>query len=396
MSENAILPPGDYFLHVVGLVRERSLKRNELDWHRLDPDFQQQARTLESLSDAHEAIRDLLQMLSDGHSFLMPAAATTTFGAVDMAGWRLHWEEPLVIDVYPGSPAAQLQVRPGDRLLEVDGTAIDSSNWRGYFRDTLRSGGKILLQRAGGATERVVFGGGFYHANPVPRSRLTASGFGLLDLPGHMGDGSLPADRDYGAVVRSAIAELAKRGARAWIIDLRRCDGGNMWPILAGLVPLLGVGHYGSFVDVVNDVWWEWGFDGENLFSRQRDNGEVDYSVPVKPDSRSVPTSGRVAVLTSRVTSSSGEAVAISFLGVPGVRLFGESTGGLTSANNMHVLGDGSSLLLAETYEADRLDRVYQAGVDPDEEVRVDWTAVDSANDPVVIAAENWLARQLK
>src|SRR5690625_5507127 len=84
-------------------------------------------------------------------------------------------------------------------------------------------------------------------------------------------------------------------------------------------------------------------------------------------------TDAPVVVLTSRVTSSTSEAVTISYRGRTNTRLIGETTGGLTSANNLHTLSDGACLLLAEAYEADRLDRIYEAGIEPDDEISVNW-----------------------
>src|SRR5690625_1301441 len=107
-------------------------------------------------------------------------------------------------------------------------------------------------------------------------------------------------------------------------------------------------------------------------------------------------TDAPVVVLTSRVTSSTSEAVTISYRGRTNTRLIGETTGGLTSANNLHTLSDGACLLLAEAYEADRLDRIYEAGIEPDDEISVNWHLISQDSDPVILAAEEWLNTQIK
>lgn len=48
--------------------------------------------------------------------------------------------------------------------------------------------------------------------------------------------------------VHSVIATLDQQGVQKWIIDLRTNTGGNCWPMLAGIGPLLGEGVCGYFV----------------------------------------------------------------------------------------------------------------------------------------------------
>jgi carboxyl-terminal processing protease len=200
----------------------------------------------------------------------------------------------------------------------------------------------------------------------------------VIDLPGHMGDGSLPGGRDYARVVWNQLYGLEDAGARGWIIDLRRNDGGNMWPMLAGLTPLLGRTDYGSFFDPLDRVRWLWRFDGERLFPYREDQPAVPYeSVDVPGSSPLRQPDAPVAVLCSRVTSS----------GLP--------TGGLTTSNGTHDLADGSSLLLTDSLMADRLGRVFETGVVPDEHVAIAWETVGKADDPFVRRAAAWLERAL-
>jgi hypothetical protein len=55
------------------------------------------------------------------------------------------------------------------------------------------------------------------------------------------------------------------------------------------------------------------------------------------------------------------------------------------------VLGDGSWLLLAESLEADRLGRIYQGRVSPDESVEIIWRLLGTEEDPAILEAVAWL-----
>ena len=229
----------------------------------------------------------------------------------------------------------------------------------------------------------------------MPSSFVTPQGYGLIDLPGHMGDGDLEDKLEYAKVVRDAFYNLERQTTKGWIVDLRRNDGGNMWPMLAGLTPLLNVGTYGSFVDPVEAKDWLWRFDGKRVGSFEKATLKPDYTVSV-PNFRSlVNPDVPVAILTSGVTSSSGELVLIGFLGRPMTRTFGEETGGLSSSNAMKELSDGSTLFVTGHWGADRLGRIYRGAIAPDETVEIDWSLYGQENDPVILAAQAWLQTQI-
>ena len=101
-----------------------------------------------------------------------------------------------------------------------------------------------------------------------------------------------------------------------------------------------------------------------------------------------------VAVLTSRLTASSGEAMVLAFRGRPGARSFGEPTLGVPTGNALHHLADGALLVLTETAGADQRGRAWDKPIPPDVHVRATARALADGQDPVLAAAERWLARQ--
>jgi len=144
-----------------------------------------------------------------------------------------------------------------------------------------------------------------------------------------------------------------------WIVDIRGNRGGNMWPMLAGIGPILGEGNAGYFIDA-DDNQTSWGFqDGSSLI-----NGievtELNNSYElITPDPK-------VAVLLDSGIASSGEVIAISFIGREDTKSFGSSTCGLSTSNESFILSDNSTLNLTTAYLADRNKNLYGIPVNPD------------------------------
>ena len=204
-------------------------------------------------------------------------------------------------------------------------------------------------------------------AAPPPRNtfrpRQVTRRVGYVWVPGFEGT---EADQQeaFAAALQAAIAQIDDQSICAWVVDLSDNTGGNMWPMLAGLAPILGPGNVGSF-ESPNGTAVEWvvgpgraELDGTALVSL-----DAPYQLK-RPDPA-------VAILIGRATASSGEAVALAFRGRPDTRLFGEPTAGLTTANQGFELSDGAALILATAVMADR--NGHKGGIDvtilPDEPV---------------------------
>jgi carboxyl-terminal processing protease len=224
--------------------------------------------------------------------------------------------------------------------------------------------------------------------NPIPNGFLFQGNIGVTELPEHGGDGTLADGRKYATIVQRILYDLEQQGASAWVIDLRRNIGGNMWPMLAGLAPLLDREVLGAFVNPHDNERTPWYYDGENLCI----GDEVVVEIKMRPLQN---LAAPLAILISRKTLSSGEAVLISFLGRPNTRTFGEPTGGLPTANASYQLRDKSWLMLTTSLESDRLGRLYKTSISPDVRVDIDWSKIGHADDPVLLGASKWLHKIL-
>lgn len=177
-------------------------------------------------------------------------------------------------------------------------------------------------------------------------------------------------------------ADAGRAGHCGWILDLRGNGGGNMYPMLAGLWPLLGDGTLGFFVSPAEKTGW--GME-EGRF------GAIAPRLPPRPPlPNGSGVSSPVALLVGPRTASSGEIVALAFAGRPAVRSFGERTAGLVTANHPIPLPDGSTLALTVADITDRLGRTYPNGIDPDVRSR-GMPAASIETDEAVRDAGAWL-----
>lgn len=200
-------------------------------------------------------------------------------------------------------------------------------------------------------------------------------------------------DREFVAFetkVQRILAELDQSHPAGWIVDLRGNVGGNMWPMLGGIGPLLGEGdNLGEFTGSVEIATWQY----RNGVAAEIDNGKPSSYPAVEGVPYHIDGSPNVAVLVDSSTGSSGEAMAVAFRGRPHTRLFGEHTQGASTVNQTVALSDGASLWLTVGIQADRNGRQYIDGLAPDDAFPSATQAVAPARDPVVQAALNWLSR---
>jgi hypothetical protein len=145
-----------------------------------------------------------------------------------------------------------------------------------------------------------------------------------------------------------------------WIVDVRGNGGGNMWPMIAGVGPVLGDGLAGYFIDPVG-VETAWAYRDGAAWEGDVANHRVTVPYRLR---RERP---RVAVLIDNGVASSGEAVVISFKGRPDTRSFGDRTCGLSTANAPYPMSDGATLNITEATMADRMRTLYGYSVQPDE-----------------------------
>lgn len=196
----------------------------------------------------------------------------------------------------------------------------------------------------------------------------------------------------YAADVRHILSDLSAQNPRGWIIDLRGNTGGNMWPMLTGIGPVLGNGVVGSFVTATGKIPWFYQ-DGKSGTRNNAGLETVSLSLPVdSPQTGSAASPEPVAVLVDSSTANSAEAITIAFHGRPQTRFFGQRTAGKSTAVQPFALADGAQLYLTTALDADRSGKTYPDGFTPDVVIPAVSTLPSQANDAALNAAGGWLA----
>jgi C-terminal processing protease CtpA/Prc len=191
----------------------------------------------------------------------------------------------------------------------------------------------------------------------------------------------------FSDTLQLSIESLADGRPKAWIIDLRENEGGNMWPMIAGLNCFLNDGPLGFFrlasgqdvkwkleknkVSLVVPVESNMAHPPETLLTREASQNILSKSAPpVQGSTSSVckfpQKSGvSIAVLVSRKTASSAEALVIAFLSGSNAVIVGENTAGLATGNSTFPLSDGSLLAVTTSTMLSMDGRTFTNGIDP-------------------------------
>lgn len=197
---------------------------------------------------------------------------------------------------------------------------------------------------------------------------LMSQNIGYIVMPSYIGMAPGPR-RAFVSKMIDSISHDEPMARCGWVVDLRRDTGGSMLPMLAGLQPLLGNATLGGFRNADDHI---------EHFSAA---SPLDRNLPTGPGLQDAP----VAVLIGPHTASSGEVVAIAFRGRPRTRSFGQPSAGLSTANSVYPLADGSGLVLTTAVDLDRNGHVYGDKLLPDQ------PEADAAGDSTLAAAIAWL-----
>lgn len=206
--------------------------------------------------------------------------------------------------------------------------------------------------------------------------------YAYLWMP-HFSSGDSESGIAFADHLQHLIDSLDHENLKGWVLDLRDNQGGNCWPMLAGIGPVLGEGVCGYFKSEENYLGWTYQ-DGASLSAG---NIATQSKENYKPFLKNPP----VAVLTGPMTASSGEVVTTAFKNRPASKSFGQHTGNYSTGNRNYILSDGSMLFLASSVYTDRDKNEYLHGIPPDVTIE---NQKDTEKDETMEAALEWLKKQ--
>lgn len=306
----------------IEVARAVAYRSDQVDWNALEQDMKQQAAGARDTADLLPAYQTLVVGLGDGHSYLQAPPEV-------MAAWR---------------------ERHGDRRLRPD---LPSRR-----RPTSAYAARRSVEQSDIA---------------LPGGRKTAR---LVVVPAFAGAGE-----EGDAYASEVFESVAAAGANTcgYIVDLRGNGGGNVWPMLSGLSGLLGDGPRGSFRSAQGqDITYAQMASGAAAILSGEGAGRILSRAanwrPL-PHLAVAPT----AILVDDGTASSGEGVALAFVGREATRSFGARTFGLASATNGYTLSDGVTLVVTVAMMTDSTGATHPEGYVPDERAEGDGAATDAA-----------------
>ncbi len=226
------------------------------------------------------------------------------------------------------------------------------------------------------------------------RSQTEKEQFSTTMLPGSIAYVRVPAINAFAAdevnsfaqALHDSVVQYSSQKPKGFIVDLRLNSGGNMYPMLAGLGPLLGNTVLGYETDMDGNEVRKWEIQNGNFVTGGYTATAIRQTG--KPVFEKLP----VAVLTGPVTGSSGSMTAIAFKQRPHTVFIGEPTAeGYTTSNGYFTYGNTLIFLFATSFVADRNKIIYKYAVPVDIMIKAEDDFDNLLQDAKVKAALQWL-----
>jgi carboxyl-terminal processing protease len=299
---------------------------------------------------AYTAIGKMLKSLDDPFTrFLDPeqyrSLQVNTSGELTGVGLQiaLNPEDGKLEVVSPiaGSPAEKAGIRPRDRILQIEGTPTEKltlDEAAAKMRGRVGTSVTLLIAREGEPDQEVTVVRDRIALNPVIASlRSSADGNKIGYLRLTQFNANAPMELAH------AISSLEKKGANAYILDLRNNPGGLLQ---AGVEIARYWLDYGTIVYTVN---------------RQGIQGSFESFGPAL-------TEDPLVILVNKGTASASEILAGALQDNGRAQLIGETTFGKGLIQSLFELSDGSGLAVTiAKYETPKHRDIHKLGIKPDQ-----------------------------
>ncbi|HZO29884.1 MAG TPA: S41 family peptidase [Chloroflexota bacterium] len=340
------------------------------DWNAFLAAYPALVATLGASPDQHALDRAIVaamaKSLNSSHTYLtVNPPPGLVYGGVGVQMSR----ELIVTDVFPGSPAEAAGVRPGDRLIAVDGVSVEgmtSQETSSLVRGPVGSAVQLTVRRAGQAEPTVINATRAEIVVPWVTSRVLDGGIGYLKLGGYPQlDAIGPFDE--------AVTLLDGADVKALVVDVR--------------------GNGGGPVDAANKIISRFVREGA-LYQRTNRQGQT---TPVNVDGSAWGRNIPIAVLVNAGSGGNGGELLPSALREHGLGyVVGSHTAGSLAAGVRVPLQDGSTLTITvETWRTGKGQEIEGVGLEPDLTVELDPGALAEGRDTQLEAALTYLKEKI-
>jgi carboxyl-terminal processing protease len=254
-----------------------------------------------------------------------------------------HTGQLEVVSPIAGSPADKAGIRPRDRILKIEGFSTENltlDEAAARMRGPIGSLVTLLIERDGGEQQEISIVRDRIELNPVVAQLRTSNqgtSIGYLRLTQFNANAS--------SELAHAINSLEKKGAAAYILDLRNNPGGLLQ---AGVEIARLWLNSGTIVYTVN---------------RQGIQGSFEAFGPALTDDPLV-------ILVNQGTASASEILAGALQDNGRAKLVGETTFGKGLIQSLFELSDGSGLAVTiAKYETPQHRDINKLGITPDQVV---------------------------
>ncbi|KPN97397.1 S41 family peptidase [Lysinibacillus sp. ZYM-1] len=241
-----------------------------------------------------------------------------------------------ILQVIEGSGAFDAGVLAGDIIIAVNGESIIGRSTQETSSLLIGNEGsqvKVTLKHSNETTT----------TKTITRKKFTLPNVQSEILFGHVGYISLASFSEDGAqLVKKALVDLKKRGAKSFILDLQNNGGGYVTTAeeLTGLFPSAKVAYL-------------------------LEEAHASYTIPAVKQDTKFPANTRI--LVNRYSASASEMLSASLKDQKAAILYGETTYGKGAMQGFYTLHDGSYLkLTVGKFTGPAHQTIHEVGVKPD------------------------------